>query len=749
MIHLLSHTTPLVTNPVTIFLIVLVIILFAPVVLNRLKIPHIIGMIVAGVLVGPFGLNILDRDSSFNIFGQVGLLYLMFLAGLEIDMFHLRLNLRRGAVFGALTFLIPMVMGVAASVYVLHTPWLTAFLLAAMYASHTLIAYPVAARYGITKSPAVLISVVGTIVCVIGALVVLAAAVNIQETGQFSALRIGLLIAKSALYCVAVLYAYPRLTRWFFKNYAEKVTQYVFVLVMVFLSAWLSGLVGLEPVLGAFFAGLVLNRYVPYNSPLMNSIEFVGNALFIPYFLIGVGMMINVGVIVRGNTLWVALIMLVVALASKWLAAYMAQKIYRMDTPDRRMMFGLTTAHTAVALAVVTIGYNMVLPDGSRMMDETILNGTVLVILVTCAIAPIVTSQAAAKIKLRMLGAPDTAENHAPAADNILVPVSNPITAGALAELALLMRRRKDGTRADRLFALHVRNDNTRASKEMGANSLSLAKAAASGVDTPMETIERYDMNTIAGILNTIHERDITAIVMGMHRKSNVIDTFLGSKIEQLLKDSNLMVVLSRCYIPVNTVTRIVVFVPQKAEYESGFRQWVEAMTSLAHEVGCRLIFCANTQGRALISGTIARTGLGIRHEYRPAEGIDDFMLLANRVLDDDLLVVIGARRDSVSYTPEMTDIALFLQRYFDRNNLLLIYPGQFSDTTSGHNPTDEDATASHHLPHLHLGSTLHPDPHPTFADPLRTGPTTTPSILRSLRTHLHRLLHPRRHPRH
>jgi Kef-type K+ transport system membrane component KefB len=745
LLAILLNTAPAVTNPVTIFLIVLVIILFAPVVLNRLKIPHIIGMIVAGVIVGPFGLNILDRDSSFAIFGQVGLLYLMFLAGLEIDMYHLRLNIKRGAAFGALTFLIPMVMGVLASVYLLHTPWLTAFLLAAMYASHTLIAYPIATRYGITKSPAVLISVVGTIVCVVGALLVLAGAVSIQETGEFSWLKIALLIVKSALYCGAVLYAYPRLTRWFFKNYAEKVTQYVYVMVMVFLSAWLSGVIGLEPVLGAFFAGLVMNRYIPANSPLMNSIEFVGSALFIPYFLIGVGMMINVGVIVKGNTMLVALVMLLVALASKWLAAFIAQKAYKMAGCDRRIMFGLTTAHTAVALAVVTIGYNMVLPDGSRMMDETILNGTVLVILITCAIAPIVTSQAAAKIKLRMLGSPDAVAESVPINANILVPVSNPITAASLAELALLMRRRKQSIKADRLYALHVRNDNSRSSKAMGANSLELAKNAAAGVDVQMETIERYDINTVAGILNTIHERDITAVVMGMHRKSNVIDTFLGGKIEQLLKGTNLMVVLSRCYIPVNTVTRMVVFVPAKAEYESGFRQWVEAMASLAHEVGCRLIFCANTQSRSLIAAIIAKSGFGIRQEYRPADGADDFMLLANRVLDDDLLVVIGARHDSVSYNPEMTDIIQSLQRYFERANLLLIYPGQFGENAQLQS-NGEPSTDFHADLHADLHAGLHADPlsPTTFADPLHTGPTSGTSILRTLRSLISRL-RPRR----
>lgn len=713
----MTLSTPLVTNPVTIFLIVMMIILLAPVILNRLGIPHIIGMIVAGVFVGPYGLNILDNDSSFSIFGQVGLLYLMFLAGLEIDMFHLRLNLRKGAGFGLLSFFIPMAMGVAASVYLLHCSWVTSFLLAAMYASHTLIAYPVAARLGITKSPAVLISVVATIVCVVGALLVLAGALNIEERGSVDAASMLALAGKCVLYCAFVLYTYPRLTRWFFKNYSEKVTQYVFVLAMTLLSAWLSGRVGLEPVLGAFFAGLVLNRYVPQGSSLMNSIEFVGNAIFIPYFLISVGMMINVSVITRGDTLAVAAVMLAVALLSKWIAAWIAQKIYRMKACDRSVMFGLTTAHTAVALAVVTIGYNMVLPDGSRMLDETILNGTVLVILVTCALAPIVTARAAAKVKIRMMGESENADsasadsNKTP--ERVLIPVSNPITAASLAELAMLMRRRgRQKSPADRFFAIHVRNDNTRASKEMGSTSLTLAQGAAAGADVPIELIERYDLNTTAGILNTIHEREITSIVMGMHRKSNVIDTFLGSKIEQLLKDTRCMVTISRCYIPVNTVTRIAVFVPRKAEYEPGFRQWVIAMGSLAREIGCRIIFCADARGRALIAALIAREKLGIRHEYRQADGIDDFMLLANRVLDDDLLVVIGARPETISYSPEVTDIALFLQRYFERNNLLIIYPTQ-------HQPGTENTE----MPQTDIPV--------TFTDPLRASSVASPPLLR------------------
>lgn len=674
-------STALVSNPVAIFLIVLVIILMAPVLLNRIKVPHIIGMIVASIVVGPFGFNILANDSSFEIFGQVGLLYLMFLAGIEIDMYHLRLNLKRGLVFGALTFVIPMVMGVLASVYLLKIGWLTAILLAAMFASHTLISYPVAARFGITKSPAVLISIVGTIIAVIGALLVIGAAVNIHAVGYFDSMSVGWLLCKLALYCIVVLYAYPRVTRYFFKHYPDNVTQYVFVMAMVFLAALVAKLIGLEAVLGAFFAGLVLNRYIPVSSMLMNRIEFVGNALFIPYFLIGVGMMINVRVIANVDTLWVTAVMLAVALSSKWIAAWGAQKIYRMNRDERGLMFGLTTAHTAVALAVVTIGYNMMLPDGSRMMDESILNGTILVILVTCAIAPIVTTRASARVKMQMLenDLNDTkvAMRHS---SNTLIAVSNPLTAGGLVELALLSRATTRRSRRDPLYAINVRNDNSRSAKALAKSVLELSVKAAAGAGSELETIERYDLNTVTGIVNTIEERDINEVYIGMHRKTTVIDTFLGTKTEQLLKLTNKMVVISRCYIPPNTVTRIVVYVPPKAEFETGFTRWLHALGNLARELGCRIIFCCNDAGRRVIAGVLRRDRFTIRSEYRRVEELDDFLILSTHVLEDDLFVVIGARAASVSFSDDMGELPGFMQKNFTRNNIIVIYPEQFGD---------------------------------------------------------------------
>lgn len=680
----------LVTQPVQIFLIVLAIILFAPLLLNKLKIPHIIGMIAAGVVIGPYGFNVLDNDSSFAIFGQVGLLYLMFLAGLEIDMYHLRLNLKRGLLFGVLTLLIPLAFGILTSVYLLRLDWTTSMLLGAMYASHTLLSYPVAARFGITKAPAVLIAIVGTIIAVIGALLVLAATVSIRLEGYFNVSAIALLAARLAVWAVALLYAFPRLTRYFFKKFNDKVTQYVFVLVLVFFAACSAQLIGLEPVLGAFFAGLLLNRYVPVGSALMTSIEFVGNALFIPYFLISVGMMINLRVFGDTATLGVAAVMLSVALVSKWLPAYIAQRAYGFDSYSRNVMFGLTAAHTAVALAVVSVGYRL------EMFDERILNSTIAVILVTCGIAPLITSGAAAKLKVKMVEAEgnEEATRHI-RVNNTLIGVANPVTAAALVDMAVLMRNDRG---RHKFYALHVRNDNNAAAKAISRNSLETARKTAAGADIVVDTLDRYDLNTVTGVLNAIEERDITEVILGMHRRMTVIDSFFGNKVEQLLRSTNKMLMIVRCFIPVNTITRVVVWVPAGAQYETGFSRWVRALSRLTRQIGCRIIFCCRAEIQPLIRGVIYTENYGIRCEFRTTAAWDDFIVMSNRVLDDDLFVVIGARPQSVSYQPEMAELPGFLQRYFSRNNLMMLYPEQFGEApalTSFTDPLASDIGSS------------------------------------------------------
>lgn len=689
---------PLVNNPILIFFIVLAIILLAPLLLNRLKIPHIIGMIVAGIAVGPFGFHVIDNDASFAIFGQVGLLYLMFLAAIEIDLFHLQRNLQRGLIFGLLTLLLPLVIGFFSAIYLLKTSFVTALLLASMYASHTLISYPVAVRFGITKAPAVLMSIVGTIVAVIGALLTLATAVNVHLTGYFSMPQILLLIGKLLAFCVGIMFGYRILARWFLRRYTDRVNQFVFILALVFFAAWLAQAIGLEAVLGAFFAGLVLNRFVPNTSPLMARLEFVGNALFIPYFLIGVGMMIDVRVISQIPTLQMAGIMLAVAIVAKWLAAVIAGKIYRMESCDAQVMFGLTTAHTAVALAVVSVGVNF------GLMDTTMLNGTVLMILLTCALAPMFTSGGAAKIKIRML-------EQAPPVDSdrearTLVAVDNPMTSVALMELALMIHPRESV--GSSLMAMHVRTDNSQSAKAVSESALQLAREASVTVDVTVDAFERFDSDIASGLLHIISERDIDCILMGLHRKTSIIDTFFGQKMEKIVAGTNKMIVAGRLFNPLNTLRRVVVYLPPNAEFESGFRLWVTSLGRLARSLGSRLVFLCQPAQQRIIGGMLARARIEARAEFRDMEKWDDFILLANRIIDDDLLVVVSARPGSISHSTEIDEMPQFLQKYFTQTNLMIIFPeqsGRSEEFMSFIDPTGSESINSPAWPRRFVGA--------------------------------------------
>ena len=655
-------------NPVLIFFIVLVIILFAPILLNRIRVPHIIGLIIAGVIIGPNGLNLLARDSSFEIFGNVGILYLMFLAGLEIDMYDFKKIKKDGIIFGLYTFLIPMILGTAISYYTLHLNLMTSILLASMYASHTLIAYPIISRYGISRSRAVPITIAGTIFTVLGALIILAVISGMVrgDLTEFFWLRLSVNIT---IYSIAILYIYPRLTRWFFKTYNDNVTQFIFILALVFLASYMAQVIGLEAILGAFFAGIVLNRFIPNVSPLMNRLEFVGNALFIPYFLIGVGMLIDLRVIFKSTeTIIVAVNMSVVATICKWLAAWLTQKTCHMTKSDRQLIFGLSNAQAAATLAAVIIGHDI------GLFNEEILNGTIVMILVTCIISTLVTEKAARRIVIEI-------QNNEPASykspiqnEQILIPVANPDTIENLINLALLL---KSPQKKSALYALHVTDDDKK-SNFLSQAVLEYAGKVASSADTKLIPIARYDMNITSGIIHTMKEKNITEVVLGLHHKANIVDTFFGAKIESLLKSTNKMILISKCVNPINTVTRIVIAVPRKAEYETGFARWIDRVANMAKQIGCRAIFYAYAETIPYLKARLRAGRYNIRNEFEILESWDDILLLANVVLDDDLFIVVSARPTSVSFNSEADNIPSFLSKYFANNNLIVLYPEQF-----------------------------------------------------------------------
>lgn len=669
----MPDTFPL-TQPVAIFLVVLAIILIIPLIFNRLKIPYVVGIIVAGMAVGPHGFNILSRDASFEIFGEVGILYLMFLAGVEIDMFHLRRNSRRGIIFGLLSFAIPLGFGFISSIYVLGTTVQTSLLIGSMYASHTLISYPIVSRFGLTNTRPAVVSVCGTIVAVLLALFILAGVVDAHTSGRVDGLRLCRLILLTVVYAAVLGFGVPWISKRFFRKVSDPLTQFIYILSMVFVFSLLANVIGLEAILGAFYAGLVLNRFVPPRSSLMTRIEFAGNAIFIPYFLIGVGMLINIRVIFEGwHTLMIAGVMTFTALSGKWVAAFSAQKLFGMDAVSRRMMFGLTAGKAAATIAATMIGFRY------GLLNEGVMNGAVLMILVCCTIASVVTETSAKRLTIKMTERELEQERcNMPRVARQLVAVANPITTEGLMRLALLMRPANGKCSTTALF---VRNDESAGRTDTGRVALSAAVKAAAAADVKVESLERYDINIVSGLVNVIKERECTEVMMGLHRRQSIVDTFYGSMTEQLIGATNRMILMTRVYIPANTINRIIVLAPSKAEFETGFAQWIDRIANLGGELGAEVVFMTFESTMRYIRREIGRLSRDFRHRYRTLESWDDFIRLSAHIHDDDLLTVIAARRTSVSFSSELESLPGFLDRYFKRQNLLIIYPEQFGET--------------------------------------------------------------------
>lgn len=679
-------------NPVLIFFIVLAIILLAPIVLNRFRIPHIIGLIIAGIIIGPHGLHLLARDSSFEIFGQVGILYLMFLAGIEMDIFSLIRNRKPGIIFGLLTFGIPMILGTVASHYLLHLDWLISMLLSSMFASHTLISYPIVSRYGINRYAPVTVAVAGTIFAILGSLIVFAIVTG-SLSGDTSTTYWVAFVIKVIAYALFIIFVYPHLIRWFFKTYSDNVMQFIFVLALVFLSSFIAEFIGLLSIIGAFFAGIILNRYIPSVSPLMNRLEFVGNALFIPYFLIGVGMMIDLGIIVEHpELLLVAVIMCFIAVSTKWIAAWMIQRIFHYTATDRRLIFGITSAKAAVSLAAVIVGRQL------GVFDDAILNGTIIMILVTCTVSSILTERASSKIVVQLQDQESSPAESAVNEERILIPVANPATVERLVNMALLMKKPKRNTP---IYALYVNDDSKTSNQYASQRILQQASKAASAADAQLVPISRYDLNIASGILNTVKEHNISEIVLGLHHKANIVDSFFGSKIENMLRGTHKMIWITKCTTPPDTTSRIIVSVPPMAEYETGFATWIDRLANISQQIGCRIIFYAYEATIPHIEGVLMRRRDKIRHEYSKVESWDDMLLLSNVVSEDDLFVVVSARRASVSFNTDYDKLPAFLTQYFADNNLIVLYPEQFGtatpNTATFHDPLAQSAETSSH----------------------------------------------------
>ena len=669
-----------ITDPTLIFFVVLLIILFAPIIMGKLRIPHIIGMVLAGVLVGKYGLNILERDSSFELFGKVGLYYIMFLAALEMDMEGMKKNKVRLVSFGLLTFLIPFALTFGMSMWLLHYSPKASVLLSCIMSSNTLIAYPIVARYGLQQKPSVTLSVGSSMISLLLSLIVLAGLVaSFSKHG--GVLFWVLFAAKSAAYCAVMLTLIPRLTRWFLRRYSDAVMQFIFVLSMLFMSAALSQAAGIEGVFGAFFAGLILNRYIPHVSPLMNRLEFIGNALFIPYFLIGVGMLINVGLIFQGgHILWVVCCIVFFGTLGKALAAYIACLGFRLPLSSGHMMFGLTSAHAAGGIAMVMVGMHLAVGDGIFLVDDDMLNGVVIMILVTCIISSLLTDRSAQRIILRDKDMPSAGDEWEANDGKMLIPVKYPEYADHLINLALLVRNPKLNGSLTCLNVVYEDKD-MRYNQEQGRKLLDHCGQLAAAADVPTQTQVRIAANIANGIKHAFNEFQCSEIIIGMHMHHEVSPKFWGEFHQSLFNGLSRQIIMARIRQPLNTIRRIQVAVPSRAEFEPGFYRWLERLARLAGNLDCRIVFHGRQESLDLIDDFMRSRHPEVRLGYETMDHWNELPRLASQMSPDHLFVVVTARKGTVSFKSALERLPEEITRHFSGTNLMIIFPDQHGDS--------------------------------------------------------------------
>ncbi len=673
--HLIHEFELPLKNPVLIFSLILFIILLSPIVLRKLNIPGIIGLIISGVIIGPHGLNILAQNSAVDLFSTIGLLYIMFIAGLELDLNEFKANRNKSLLFGLFTFAIPLAIGFPVCHYLLNYDFNASFLTASMFATHTLVAYPIVSKLGISKNQAVAITVGGTILTDTAVLIILAVIIGNSKgsLNQEFWIRLGVSLA---IFSAIMFLVIPRIAKWFFRKLeSEKHSHYIFVLSVVFFAAFLAEVAGVEAIIGAFVAGLALNKLIPHSSALMNRIEFIGNALFIPFFLISVGMLVDISVIMNGPAaIIIALTLSTVAIFSKWIAALFTQLVFKYSGAQRQLIFGLSGAHAAATLAVILVGYN------NNVLDKNILNGTIILILITCIVASFATEKAAKKIIVEtqdddteLLKANEVHSEH------ILLPVEKVENIEKILEFSIFIKDKKS---ANPLSVLTVVSNNDEAEINIlkARNKLEAFVLQASASETKVNIITTIDHNAASGIARISREIMADIIILGWPKQRiGFFDKLLGKKVDDILTSTEKTTFI--CHIQKQLILhkRIVIVAPPLAEHEKGFEHWVIKMSKLAQELSIPIqLFCNEPTEKAILK-VVKELKLSATITTSIFNDWEDFLVLARNIKDDDLFVLISARRGAASYIPLLENLPTKIEKHFSTNSRLLIYPQQYT----------------------------------------------------------------------
>ncbi|MEI6276450.1 MAG: cation:proton antiporter [Prolixibacteraceae bacterium] len=662
-------------SSVLIFAVILFIILLAPILLRSLKIPGIIGLILSGLVIGPHGLGWIEKNAAVDLFSTIGLLYIMFLAGLELDLKEFKANKNKSLVFGLFTFVIPMALGFPVCRYLLELDLNASLLVSSMFSTHTLVTYPIVSRMGISRHEAVAVTVGGTMLTDTAVLVLFAVIVG-SVKGEINAHFWYSFGVSVVLFLLVVFLLIPLLTAWFLKKLeGEKRSHFIFVLSMVFFSAFLSEVAGLEPIIGAFAAGIALNRFVPRTSSLMNRLEFVGNALFIPFFLISVGMLINLKVIGNGTTAWiVAGTLTVVAIIGKYLAAAMTSFTFKFPATWRRLIFGMSSSHAAATLAVILVGFKM------GIVDENVLNGTIVLILVTCLVASFITENAAKKILIQEETYRETPL--IPATEQkILVPISNPGTMERLIDLAIAIKLPKN--RFPIVSLSVVDDDHTAKSKLIEAKRM-LEKAIihAAAIDQKVEIITTIDQKVTAGIKRVAKEIFASEIILGFAMRNQFSEMLFGNNVKYLVENTDVAVWVSSIHSNLNQYKKIVVICPKFADREFGFHNWLIRILRMGKSLDLGCHFLATPQTFEHVRSFQQQQRSAVKITFQEFLEWDDFVGLGQTLTPEDLIIIPLPRSGGVSYKLAQENIPRLMSKHFENLSFILVYTSSADDTT-------------------------------------------------------------------
>ncbi len=665
-LNTLNITLPF-TEPVIIVALVLLILLIGPVFFERIRIPSIVGLLLSGALIGQHGFNLVPSDLEFSLLGTIGLLYLMFLAGLEIDLLDFIENKSKSIFIGFASFAVPFILGYFICHTFLNLSINASLLIGAMLSSHTLISYPLLGRLGIVNKSIVTIIVGATIIADILALVAMELITNFAQEG-FELASLLVLGMEFLLFFFIVLMVIPKISRVFLSKYEGDLgVQYIFVLVMLFASALIAYLLEIEPIIGAFFSGLVLNRQIINSSPLYKRIEFIGNNLFIPFFLISIGMLANFKVYLEHPAeIGLALVLIATAVLSKFVAAYISKVLFRLSVSESNLIFGLSVSRAASAIAIILIGYNM------GIVNESVLNSTVILILITCIASSYITQYAGKKILLK---GNETITRNTGLKHKFLVPVANPANMEHLLEFAVLIKHENENIP---IYPLTVFTDNNQVREQIDENQSAIIKVTESlQTEVIFEIISRIDNNVTNGIVRAADEIVATAIILGWNNHSVPFHILFGNVLDNLLKKTERMLLVLKTPSSFRGVRNVLLFCPENAQFEHGFPLWLQTMTTLAEKLQLKIkVNCDSELTNESIKNYTSRNNSSKYFDFRK-NAVKHLTNDSIKHTSSELLVFVHSRKKAISHSRSFEHFLNNSISMYKKNNVIIVYPEQ------------------------------------------------------------------------